>query len=790
MDKKSLTEQDIRTKYILPALTEIAGWDRMRQLREEFFITDGRVMVSGNMTKRGKRKKADYVLFYKPNIPIAIVEAKDNKHKPGDGMQQALEYAEMMDVPFVYSCNGDEFLEHDRTATDHPPEKNLSMDQFPTPAELWERYKRCKGISRIQEKIVLEDYYSSFQGKTPRYYQMNAINRTIEAIAGGQNRILLVMATGTGKTYTAFQIIWRLWKAKKAKRVLFLADRNILVDQTITNDFKPFAGHIHKIKKRTAEKSYEIYMALYQAVTGPEEEKKIYKKFSPDFFDLVVVDECHRGSARDDSEWREILDYFSSAVQIGMTATPKETEFVSNTFYFGEPVYTYSLRQGIEDGFLAPYKVIRVVTDKDDGWRPTRGQRDKNGHVIPDRYYTSEDYDKELVLEERNKVVAQRVSEFLCRTNRMDKTIVFCVDQDHAGNMRHAIANENPDLATANRLYVVRITGDDGVGKKELDNFIDPQKDHPVIATTSRLMSTGVDAQTCKLIVINRTIKSMSEFKQIIGRGTRIREDYNKMFFTIIDFRGSTKHFADPTFDGDPVRVYEPGENDPIIPVDETETPETDAPEDEVYGPPEPWGMVADEHTPYNEGPGKYYVNDVPVRIINERVQYTDAGGKLITESMRTYCRKSLRREFESLDEFLTEWNTADRKKAIIDELEEHGIMLKELQEEVGGNYGVFDLICHVAFDRKPMTRLERVSRVKRENLEKYSETARAVLEALLDKYADHGIEDMEDIKILKIQPFNRLGTPSELVAAFGGKQDYLEALRDLTRRLYDADAA
>ena len=569
MNKKSLTETDIRTKFITPALDkEKAGaWDIMTQVLEEHYFTMGRVIVRGKTVGRGKAKKADYILFYKPNIPIAVIEAKDNNHSVGDGMQQALKYAEILDVPFAYSSNGDAFLEHDRTGNTKTVELEFPMDRFPSPEELWQRLRQAKGYTDVQESVATQEYYEDGSGKRPRYYQQIAINRTVEAIACGENRILLVMATGTGKTYTAFQIIWRLWKSGEKKRILFLVDRNILADQTKTNDFKPFGQAMTKIKNRNADKAYEIYLSLYQAVTGTGEEQNIYKQFSPDFFDLIVIDECHRGSAAADAAWRQVLEYFESATQIGLTATPKETRDVSNIEYFGDPIYTYSLRQGISDGFLAPYKVIRVGIDKDlDGWRPEIGQTDKHGQLIEDREYNDSDYDRNLILEKRTEVVAAKVTEFLKATDRFSKSIIFCENIDHAERMRQALVNANPDLAAANNKYAMRITGDNDEGKAQLDNFIDPESMYPVIATTSRLMTTGVDAQTCHLIVLDRRINSMTEFKQIIGRGTRINEDYNKFFFTIMDFKRATALFADPDFDGDPVQIYEPQPDQPPIP--------------------------------------------------------------------------------------------------------------------------------------------------------------------------------------------------------------------------------
>jgi len=787
MNKKALTETDIRTKFITPALIGIAGekWDLMTQIREEAYFTKGRVIVRGKTVNRGEAKKADYILYYKPNVPIAVIEAKDNNHSVGDGMQQALDYAETLDVPFAYSSNGDAFLEHDRTAGIGTVTKEIPLDQFPSPGELWARYCAAKGLTDEQEAITSQDYYDDGSGKSPRYYQLVAINRTVEAIARGVNRILLVMATGTGKTYTAFQIIWRLWKSGSKKRILFLVDRNILADQTKTNDFKPFGQAMTKITNRTVDKAFEIYLCLYQAVTGTEEEQNIYTQFSPDFFDLIVVDECHRGSAADDAAWRKVLEYFSSATQIGLTATPKETKDVSNIEYFGEPIYTYSLRQGISDGFLAPYKVVRIGIDKDlDGWRPEAGETDKHGVVIEDREYNDRDFDRNLILEKRTALVAAKVTEFLRATDRFAKTIVFCENIEHAERMRQAMVNANPDLAAANGKYVMRITGDNDEGKAQLDNFIDPESMYPVVCTTSRLMSTGVDAQTCHLIVLDRRIASMTEFKQIIGRGTRINEDYGKLYFTIMDFRRATAMFADPDFDGDPVQIYEPGESETVVP-----------PDDLVDG------TVAEESPPYGdlsdafgddsgEAPKKYYVDKVPVFVATERVQYLDASGRLITESLKDFSRKTVLQSYASLDEFLTVWNDAEKKQAILEELAAKGVFLDELAEQVGRDYDAFDLVCHVAFDQPPLTRKERAEKVKKRNVfGKYGADARAVLEALLRKYADSGIKSVESLEILKVDPLTELGTPIEIVKFFGGKPAYIAAIRELETALYDKAA-
>lgn len=783
MSKKSLSERDICTKFITPAILK-AGWDLHTQIREELSFTKGRIIVRGKLHTRGKQKRADYVLYYKSNIPIAVIEAKENNLSVGAGMQQALDYAETLDVPFVFSSNGDAFLMHDRTGLADKIEQELSLDAFPSPEELWARYCKWKGVITPEAKNTVEmPYYDDGTGRAPRYYQVNAVNRTIEAVANGANRILLVMATGTGKTYTAFQIIWRLWKSGTKKRILFLADRNILVDQTKNNDFKPFGAAMTKISKRQIDKSYEIYLSLYQAVTGNDEEKNIYKQFSPDFFDLIVIDECHRGSASEDSAWREILDYFSSATHIGLTATPKETKDVSSITYFGDPVYSYSLKQGIEDGFLAPYKVIRIDIDRDlQGWRPSAGQVDKRGQVIEDRIYNQSDMDRTLVLEKRTELVAKKITEFLTATDPYAKTIVFCDDIDHAERMRQALVNLNPDRVKENRKYVMRITGDEQEGKAELDNFINPEERYPVIATTSKLMTTGVDAQTCKLVVLDQHIKSMTEFKQMIGRGTRINEDYNKYWFTIMDFKKATELFADEAFDGPPIVVYNPGPNDPPTPPDEP---------GEEGGGALPGGEGGDAggegFPPGPEGKrAKYYIGDVEVQVIAERVQYYGPEGKLITESLKDYTRKAVRKDYSTLDDFLKRWTSAERKAAVIKELEEHGVLLEALALEVNKDCDAFDLICHVAFDQPALTRRERAEQVKKRNyFTKYGEQARKVLEALLEKYADTGIENIDDIKILTLDPFSKMGTASELVSAFGGKTGYIAALHELENQLY-----
>jgi type I restriction enzyme, R subunit len=784
INKKTLTERDICTKYITPAI-EKAGWDINIQIREEFTLTNGRVIVRGQLHTRAKNKRADYVLFYRPGIPIAIIEAKDNKHTIGDGMQQALIYGELLSVPFIFSSNGNGFLFHNSIAKDDNVEVEIKLEDFPSPEVLWKMWCEHKNITPSQELIITQDYYSDGSNKTPRYYQLLAINKTIEAIANGNKRLLLVMATGTGKTFTAFQIIWRLWKSKTKKRILFLADRNILVDQTMTNDFKPFGSAMTKISKRQANKSYEIYLSLYQAVSGTEEEQNIYKQFSPDFFDLIVIDECHRGSAAEDSNWRKILEYFTNATQIGLTATPKETKDISNIDYFGDPIYMYSLRQGIDDGFLAPYKVIRIDIDKDvTGWRPDKGMTDKFGNQIEDRIYNQKDFDKTLVLDQRTELVAKKISIFLKQTNRFDKTIVFCDNIDHAERMRQALVNENKDLAADNPRYVIRITGDNEEGKLELDNFIFPESKYPVIATTSKLMSTGVDAQTCKLIVLDQRIQSMTEFKQIIGRGTRINEDFNKYFFTIIDFKKATELFADPDFDGDPVLIYSPKSGGSIVPPDDF----ADGDNNIMHDDPPNYLATSDIIGDGEQKIKKYFVSNVSVSVIAERVQYFDADGKLITESLKDYTKKKLEKEFSSLDDFLSKWSDAGKKQVIISELANEGVFFEALAEEIGKNLDPFDIICHIAWDKPPLTRRERAENVKKRNyFTKYGYQAQKVINSLLEKYADEGVEHIEETKILTIQPFSNYGTPFEIIKTFGGIAKYEEALQELEQAIYTA---
>lgn len=785
MNKKQLTEQEIRTRYITPSI-QSAEWTSS-QIREEYAITNGRIVARGGTFKREKAKFADYVLFYKPHIPLAVIEAKDNNHCSGDGMQQALDYAQRLMVPFVFTSNGDSFVFHNRLATDKTKESILPLDKFPTPEELWQLYKSKESIGPEQEKVISQPYYVEREDKTPRYYQRNAINLTVDAITRGQNRILLVMATGTGKTYTAFQIIWRLWKAGVKRRILFLADRNALIDQTYVNDFAPFKEKMTIVRQRNIDKSYEIYLALYQGLTG-EGDKKVFKQFSPGFFDLIVVDECHRGSAKADSEWREILEYFSWATQIGLTATPKEDKAVSNIDYFGDPIYTYSLKQGIEDGFLAPYRVIRVLLDKDaEGFRPYDGQLDSQGNPIPDREYSTSDYDRELVLEHRTKLVAQVVSNYLrSHNNRYDKTIFFCVDTEHADRMRQALINENSDLVNEDERYVMRITGDDDIGKKQLDNFRDVSSRYPVLVSTSKLLTTGVDVQMVKNIVLDANINSMTEFKQIIGRGTRVREDLGKMFFTIFDFRDATRLFADPDFDGPSEQddAFTPGPNGELPP--EMDGPETN-PTDDTATPAGDFPDTGDRPKP--ERRMKYYVHDVEVTVLKQRVQYIDKDGKLITESLTDYTRRNVLSQYTTLSDFLAAWNNASRKQAILEELAGQGILIEELQEQIGQEFDPFDLLCHIAYDQPPLTRRERANNVKKRNyFAKYGDQASAILDALLEKYADSGISSLENLDILKVKPINEFGNPLHIVKGiFNGKDNFMNVLRELTHELYAA---
>ncbi|EAA7514342.1 DEAD/DEAH box helicase [Salmonella enterica] len=799
LNLSTLTEADIITKRVMPAILK-AGWDNTTQIRQEVKLRDGKVIVRGKVAARRTVKSADIVLYHKLNMPLAVIEAKANKHEIGKGMQQALGYAHLLDVPFVFATNGDGFIFHDKTATG-AIEREITLDEFPTPDELWQKYCQWKGYTAAQMPIVTQDYYNDGSEKRLRYYQLQAINKTLEAVSNGQNRLLLVMATGTGKTLTAFHIIWRLWRSGVKKRILFLADRNVLVDQTRLDDFQPFGSAMTKITGRTLDPAFEIHLALYQALTGNEEHQKAFKQVSPDFFDLIIIDECHRGSASEDSAWREILDYFSSATQIGMTATPKETHEVSNSDYFGDPIYTYSLKEGIEDGFLAPYKVVRVDIDVDlQGWRPVRGQSDLNGELIDDRIYNQKDFDRTMVIDERTELVAKTITDYLKRTNPMDKTIVFCEDIPHAERMRRALINLNPEMVKRNDKYVMKITGDDEEGKGQLQNFSDKKKEWPVIVTTSELMTTGVNVKTCKLIVLDQTIRSMTKFKQIIGRGTRIEQDYGKLWFTILDFKKATELFADERFDGIPEKVMEatPDDiSDPDSGFNETleeETPDVFADED-INGADEDPATYTTS-TMGGSGPlpeeednrvRKFHINGVTVGVVSQRVQYYDADGRLVTESFKDYTRKTVLKECASLDDFVRKWQDADRKAAVIKELELQGILWDVLAEEVGKDLDPFDMLCHVVYGQPPLTRKERADNVRKRNyFTKYSDAAQTVLNNLLDKYADAGVEEIENIQVLKLKPFDQMGTLQEIITdGFGDKGTYMQAVSDLESEIY-----
>jgi type I restriction enzyme R subunit len=812
----NLTEQDIRTKYITPAILK-AGWDIQTQLMEEVSFTDGKIYVKGKLTCRGEKKRADYILYYKSNIPIAIVEAKDANHSVSDGIQQALEYSKILDIPFVFSSNGTGFYFHDKTAIGKEVERTLALNSFPSPDVLWNKYKAYKGLQRpAVEKIVEQDYYPDSFDRKPRYYQQIAINRTIEAIAKGEKRVLLVMATGTGKTYTAFQIAYRLWKAGAKKRILFLADRTALIDQARRNDFRYFRDKMTVIKKKvvetqgketlvsthkrgidSADKAYEVFLGLYQGLSSTDDNiKDAYKDFSSDFFDLVIVDECHRGSAKDDSAWREILTYFSNATHIGLTATPKETDETSNSKYFGEPIYTYSLRQGIDDGFLAPYKVVRIGLNVDlDGWRPPKGYLDKDGNPVEDRIYNRKDFDRTIVIDERRKLVAKKITEFLRGGTRYEKTIVFCVDIEHAREMRNELVKVNDDLVRENDKYVMQITGDDNAGKRQLDNFINPEEKWPVIATTSKLMTTGIDAQTCKVIVLDSNIQSITEFKQIIGRGTRINEDFGKRYFTILDFRNVTDLFADKEFDGEPVKIKAVQQEDDISTVD-SETNTEEILYDDVSGKEVVFekAKVKDAQSASNGKAGekrkKVYVNGVDVSELLRREIYFDENGKPITSSLKDFTKQKIEHSFKSLDEFLQRWNGADRKEALMEELKQQGILVDELQEAVNKDLDLFDIICHVAFDKPPLTRRERAENVKKRNyFTKYGEQTRIVLEKLLEKYASEGIENLESMEVLKVPPFDEIGSVTQIIGLFGNKEKYLTAVKELEQQLYSSAA-
>lgn len=794
---KKLTESDTRLRHIDPAIFQ-AGWTAEQIFTEQYFIA-GEVMVRGNKTKRKEGKKFDYLLTTTNlETPLAIIEAKAGYLSVGDGMQQAIEYATILEVPFAYSTNGKGFLEHDMTTG---VERELKMSEFPAHDELFKRYSTIQNLTLTQQDVIRQPYYfDSFNRMKPRYYQRIAIDRTLEAVTGGQNRILLVMATGTGKTYTAFQIIWRLKQLGLKKKVLYLADRNILIDQTIQNDFKPFEKVITKVQGRELDSAYEIYMSLYQQMAGEAEEEP-FRQFKPDFFDLIIVDECHRGSAREESLWRRVLDYFGSATQIGLTATPKETKDVSNIHYFGEALYTYSLKQGIQDGFLAPFKVIRVNLDKDlEGWRPEKGKTDKDGQIVKDQEYNSKDFDRKLIIDERTQTVARRITEWLKSNDRFAKTIVFCVDIDHAERMRQALVNENSDIVKDNPRYVMRITGDNPVGKGQLDNFIDVKETYPTIVTTSKLMTTGVDCKTCKLIVLDSNIGSMTEFKQIIGRGTRLKEDVGKLYFTIMDFRGVTKLFADKDFDGAPVQIMEVPEGGDIEDAEEVSEDTKDDQDDWKNGEDTtPTGdSTAGGGKPFvsptggGEGIKKVRVDGVEVNISSEYVRFFDENGKMVTESLVDYSKKNILSEYATLDNFLTAWRSADKKQAIIDQLAEHGVLLEVLQE-VAGNKDLdpFDLILHVAYDKQPLTRAERVKKVKKRGyLYQYDDTCQQVLDALLHKYMDDGVLSLQDTTLLSIDPFKQIDSPKNIAKLFGGKQAYLDAVRALQEEIYALEAA
>ena len=768
---KDLTEEDIKLRFITPALQK-SDWDIHSQIRCEYYYTDGKINVRENVASRGKGKKVDYLLSYRSNMPIAIVEAKDNNVTVSHGIQQAIGYAVDLDIPFAYSSNGSGFYEHDRITG---KEREINLDEFPTPDELWNRYKKEKNLTEEETKIITQPYYYMSAFKTPRYYQRIAINKTVEAIARGQKRILLVMATGTGKTFTAFQIIHRLYSSGAKKKILYLADRNILIDQTMQNDFKPFQKVMTKIENRKMDSSYEIYMSLYHQLRSNDEE--IYKQFKPDFFDLIVVDECHRSSARDDSNWHEILDYFSSATQIGMTATPKETNDISNIAYFGEPIYTYSLKDGIEDGFLAPYKVVKIGLDKDlEGYRPEKGKLDVDGYEVEDREYTVHDYDRKIVIDERTKVVAKRITEYLKATDRYARTIVFCVDTEHALRMRDALANENTDMMKVNPSYVVRITSNDDYGKTKLDDFIDSNTTYPVIATTSKLLSTGVDTKTVKLIVLDEEIQSMTEFKQIIGRGTRLLPNKGKEFFTIMDFRNNSEKFADPTFNG-------PAES--IINVDGGDLEDVKSPKE--YGidkikPEIPINGAVDQ-----EGFKKVYIKGVDVSILNETVKYYDADGKLITESIMEYSKKNLKRLYENHNGFEQEWFRADSKKEFLEYLMSEGVMVDAVFDKVNdNNIDIFDILSNMAYDEEVITKEARIEKVKESSLaNEYNDKQINVIDELLNVYKSKNIIELENIKLLEIKNFNKFGGLVPIINLFGGKDKYLGMVSKVEKLLY-----
>lgn len=777
LSKKEMTEEDIKLQFITPAIT--SKWDKSK-ITMETKITDGKINLKGNVVVRNAPKKADYVLYINKNYPVAIVEAKDNNHSISYGMQQAKTYCTMMHIPFAYSSNGDGFQEYDFLTG---KERTLGLDEFPTEQELIERYKielnDGDGITEAEEFIMDQPYYSGQNTYDPRYYQRNAINSTLDAIAKGQNRILLVMATGTGKTYTAFQIVYRLLESRLKKKVLYLADRNMLVDQSIDQDFAPLQKIIHKINyikdNPNTITSYQVYFSLYQQLAGNDEKNeddadllaKIKNLFSPNFFDLIIVDECHRGSAKKDSNWRKILEYFSSATQIGMTATPKETKKISNIYYFGEPIYTYSLKQGIDDGFLAPFKVINITTDISDGWRPYRGQRDVYGKIIEDRIYNNRDYDYNLILEDRIQQVAEEITKYLKSTDRMQRTIVFCANEAHAERMRVALANLNSDMCKINPDYVVRITGSDTYGKSKIEYFLSTTQPYPVIATTSKLLSTGADCKMVKLIVLDQMINSMIEFKQIIGRGTRIREKEGKMHFTVMDFRNVTRLFSDEDWDG-PVEIVDGFDPESTKKVKIT-------PDGDIPAPPEKEHYIVDKY-------------GCKVQIINKKVSVYDIDGKLLkVESIVDYTKTNIVGEYASLDQFIKTWNSKDKKDEIIQLFHDKGIDFEALKKEENMiDVDDFDYICHIAYDQKPLTRKERVENVKKSDfLSTYQGVAREVLETLLDTYKDEGIYEIETTKVLKLEQFKKYGAPSKIAKYFGGKTGYLNAVHNLQNVIY-----
>lgn len=767
-----MSEEDIKLQYITPAIT--SKWNRAK-ITMETRITDGKINLKGNFVFREKPKRADYILYLSANNPIAIVEAKDNTHSISHGLQQAIAYARMLDLPFAYSSNGDGFAEHDFLTGQ---EREFGLDEFPTEQELIERYKKESGISPQQEVAIEQPYYSSQNTYPPRYYQRIAINRTVDAIARGQQRLLLVMATGTGKTYTAFQIVYRMLQSGLKRKILYLADRNILVDQSIQQDFAPLEKVIHKINVAKDDKStitsHEVYFSLYQQLVGDDDKEHFSELFLPDFFDLIIVDECHRGSAKEESRWRRILEYFKSATQIGMTATPKETKYISNLSYFGEPIYTYSLKEGIEDGFLAPFKVINIMTDIGEGWRPRKGQRDINGMEIPDRIYTNSDYDYNIIIEDRIQQVAEEITKYLKSTDRMAKTIVFCATEDAALRMRNALANLNQDMMKQNPDYVVRITGGDDYGKSKLKYFISVAEPYPVIATTSKLLSTGADCKMTKLIVLDEMIGSMTEFKQIIGRGTRLREKEGKTHFVVMDFRNVTRLFADPDWDGP-------------IEMDENYHPK----DPNGYGKADPVQPGVIKEPPASYGTQKPIVdrNGCKVQIIHKTVSVYDTNGKLLRqESIVDYTKENIQGEYASLDNFIHQWSAHEKKEEIRDLLHDRGIDLELLKADQNmSDVDDFDFICHVAFDKKPLTRKERANNVKkRDFFSKYSGVAREVLEALLDKYMNTGIYEIEKTEILKLDPFFKLGKPAKIAGYFGGKQGYLKAVKELEKAIYE----